>query len=31
MPSVSQVEQAMEVFCACVELASAKKLREMAG
>lgn len=31
MPSVSEVEQAMEVFCACVELASARKLREMAG
>ena len=31
MPSVSEVEQAMEVFCSCVELASARKLGEMAG
>ena len=31
MPSVGEVEQAMEVFCDCVELASARKLREMVG
>jgi len=31
MPSVSEVEQAMEVFCACVELVSARKLREITG
>jgi aspartate/methionine/tyrosine aminotransferase len=31
MPSVGEVEQAMEVFCNCVELASARKLREMVG
>ncbi len=31
MPSVDEVELAMEVFCACVDLASARKLRERAG
>lgn len=28
MPSVDEVKQAMEVFCACVELAAARKLAE---
>ena len=30
MPTAGEVEQAMEVFCASVELASARKLRETA-